>query len=113
MAKKKTYQVTKPMHHPAHPGEVLKGLVMEPLGLSVSAAAQYLDVDRTTLSRLIHGHIAVSVEMAIRLSKAVENTTPQWWLNMQHHYDLAETRKRGVDFSRVRPFNTDGSFSPA
>ena len=30
------------MHNPAHPGEILKELVIKPLGLSVAEAARHL-----------------------------------------------------------------------
>lgn len=104
MAKKKEYPVTKPMYNPAHPGTMLKEMVLADLGITVSEAAEKLDVDRTTLSRLLNGHIAVSVDMALRLAKAL-GTTPNFWLNMQQNYDLAPARKRSIDLSRVRPFD--------
>lgn len=104
MAKKKEYPVTKPMYNPAHPGAVLKDAVLDALNLTVTQAAEKLDVDRTTLSRLLNGHVAVSVDMALRLSKAL-GTTPQFWLNMQQNYDLAPARKRNIDLSRVQSFD--------
>lgn len=104
MAKTKEYAVSNPMHNPAHPGKVLKDAVIDALGLTVTAAAAHLDIDRITLSRLINGRAALSVEMALRLSKAL-NTTPNLWLNMQQNYDLAQARKGKFDLSRVRRFD--------
>lgn len=104
MAKRKEYPVTKPMYNPPHPGTMLKELWIKGLGLTMSAAAEKLDIDRTTLSRFANGHIAVSVDMALRLSKAL-NTTPQFWLSMQQTYDLAPVRRRKVDLSRVQRFD--------
>ena len=40
------------MHNPAHPGEVLKELYLEPLGLTVTETARKLGVSRKTLSQL-------------------------------------------------------------
>ena len=37
------------MHDPPHPGEVLKELCLEPLGLTVTDAAKALGVSRKTL----------------------------------------------------------------
>jgi addiction module HigA family antidote len=72
---------------PVHPGVVLKGLYLEPMELSITQAASKLGVARKTLSQLINGHMGVSAEIAIRLSKAL-NTTPLLWMNMQRGYDL-------------------------
>ncbi len=72
---------------PLHPGTVLKGLYLEPLEINITEAAAKLGIARKTLSVLVNGHKGISVEMAIRLSKAL-NTTPQLWMNMQQGYDL-------------------------
>lgn len=75
------------MFNPPHPGEVLRELCLEPLGLSVTEAAQALGVSRKTLSALLNGRSGISPEMAIRLSKAFD-TSAESWLNQQMHYDL-------------------------
>jgi addiction module HigA family antidote len=75
------------MHNPPHPGEVLKELCLEPLGLSVTRAAEALGVSRKTLSAILNGRAGISPEMALRLSKAF-GTSPESWLNQQMHYDL-------------------------
>lgn len=63
------------MHAPPHPGEVIRELCLEPLGLSVTDAAEALGVSRKTLSALLNGKAGVSPEMAIRLSIGF-NTSP-------------------------------------
>jgi addiction module HigA family antidote len=75
------------MHNPPHPGEVLRELCLEPLGLTVTQAAAALDVSRKTLSAILNGRAGISPEMAIRLSLAF-NTTPESWLSQQLQYDL-------------------------
>ncbi len=75
------------MHNPPHPGEVLRELCLEPLGISVTEAASALGVARKTLSSVLNGHSGISPEMAIRLAKAFD-TTPESWLNQQIQYDL-------------------------
>lgn len=72
---------------PVHPGAVLKGLYLEPLEINITKAANKLGVARKTLSQLINGHMGVSAEMAMRLSKT-RNTTPQLGINMQRSYYL-------------------------
>ena len=75
------------MHNPPHPGEILRELCLEPLGLSVTEAAKALDVSRKTLSRIINGRSGISPEMAVRLSIAFD-TTAESWMNQQVQYDL-------------------------
>ena len=43
------------MHNPPHPGEIIKGLCLEPLGLTVTEAAKTLGVRRKTLSAITYG----------------------------------------------------------
>lgn len=113
MAKKKEYPTTKPMYNPPHPGAVLKDAVVDALGLTITEAAAHLDVDRITLSRVINAQAAISVEMALRLSKALK-TTPDVWLGMQQAYDVWQAQhSRKLDLSRVRPFENNGQYAPA
>jgi addiction module HigA family antidote len=88
------------MHNPPHPGEVLRELCLEPLGVSVTEAASALGVSRKTLSSILNGRAGVSPEMAIRLSIAF-GTSAESWLNQQLQFDLwqAEQRRRQL---RVR-----------
>ena len=69
------------MHNPAHPGELLAGW-LEELNLSVTAAARHLGISRIMLSRILHGHAAISADMDLRLSEAL-GTTPGHWLRLQ------------------------------
>ena len=55
------------MFNPPHPGLTLRDDVLPALGLSVTAAAQQLDVSRVALSRVLHGRAAISPEMALRI----------------------------------------------
>ena len=75
------------MHNPPHPGEILREFCIEPLGLSVTRAAEALGVSRKTLSAIVNGRAGISPEMAIRLSKAF-GTSAESWLNQQAQYDL-------------------------
>lgn len=90
------------MHNPPHPGEVIRELCLEPLGLSVSDAAEALGVSRKTLSAILNGRAGISPEMAIRLSIAFD-TTPESWLNQQMQYDLwkAEQRRGELEVKRL------------
>lgn len=87
---------------PVHPGLVLKGLYLEPMEITITQAAGQLGIARKTLSQLVNGHMGISAEMAIRLSKAL-NTTPQLWMNMQQGYDLWVAEKKS-DSLHIVPF---------
>ena len=62
------------MHNPPHPGEVIRELCLEPLEISVTAAARALGVTRKALSELINRRTGVSPAMALRLAKAFDTT---------------------------------------
>lgn len=81
------------MYNPPHPGEILRELCLEPLGISVTKAAEALGVSRKTLSAILNGRAGISTEMAIRLSLAFD-TTPESWLTQQTQYDLWVTRQK-------------------
>jgi addiction module HigA family antidote len=82
-----------PMHNPPHPGGIVRRQCLEPLELSVTEAAKGLGVTRQTLSDLLNEKAGVSVDMAIRLSKAF-GSSPETWLGLQTAYDLAQARGR-------------------
>ena len=91
-----------PMQNPPHPGEVVRSDCLQPLGLTVTRAAQGLGVTRQALSDLVNGHAGISVDMALRLSKAF-GSSPETWLRMQMAHDLWQARDR-VDALTVERF---------
>ncbi len=88
------------MYNPPHPGEVLQGLYLEPLELTVTATAQALGVSRKTLSAIINGRASVTPNMALRFAKAFGGS-PGKWLTMQQKYDLWQARQR-ADLTGVK-----------
>ncbi|PID74646.1 MAG: addiction module antidote protein, HigA family [Desulfobacterales bacterium] len=86
------------MFNPPHPGEVIRELCLEPLNLSITAAAKALGVSRKTLSSIVNGHAGVSPEMAIRLSIAF-GTTAESWLQQQIQYDLWQAERKRAEFA--------------
>ena len=55
------------MYNPPHPGLTLRDDVLPALGLTVTQAAEQLDVSRVALSRVLNGRAAISPEMALRI----------------------------------------------
>lgn len=80
------------MHNPAHPGEILSGWI-DDLNMNVTDFAQHLGISRVMLSRILHGHAAVSADMDVRLSEAL-GTSPGFWLRMQGQRDLWVAQQR-------------------
>ena len=80
------------MKNPPHPGLSVRHDCLEPLGLSVTAAARKLGVSRKQLSDVVNGHAGISAEMAIRLDKAFGGGA-ETWFRLQAAYDLARAMK--------------------
>ncbi|WP_245688987.1 HigA family addiction module antitoxin [Paracoccus chinensis] len=90
------------MKNPAHPGGFVKSEIIEPLGLSVTGAAQVLGVTRATLSALLNERAHLSPEMALRVEKAF-GVSMDTLMRMQNSYDIAQTRKREGEIN-VAPY---------
>jgi antitoxin HigA-1 len=90
-----------PMKNPVHPGEIIRHECLEPLGLTVTAAADVLSISRQALNNVVNGKAAVSPEMAVRLAAAF-GSTAETWLQMQAAYDLARLRARPQAVAVVR-----------
>jgi antitoxin HigA-1 len=89
------------MFNRPHPGEIIKELCLEPLGLTVTKTAEALGVSRKTLSAILNGRAGISPEMAIRLSIAFD-TSAESWLNQQAQYDLWLARQNQREFKVQR-----------
>ena len=89
-----------PMKNPPHPGDFIRTEIIEPAGLSVTAAAAALQVSRPALSSLLNSKANLSGEMALRLEKAF-GVKLDTLMRMQASYDIAQTRKREKEI-RIR-----------
>ena len=82
-----------PIKNPPHPGDFVRTEILDPIGLSVTAAAAALHVSRPALSSLLNGKADLSGDMALRIEKAF-GVKMDTLMRMQASYDIAETRKR-------------------
>lgn len=89
------------MKSPAHPGQIVRDAVLEPLGLSVTAAAAALGVARPSLSNMLNAKAALSPEMAIRIEKAF-GPKADHLLRAQLAHDLAQARRRADEIKVER-----------
>lgn len=92
------------MFNPAHPGEIIKELVIESLGLTITDVASHLDVSRKTLSKVLNARGSVTPEMAVRLELAFGKPSADHWLRLQNAYDLWQTRQQKESL-HVLPYN--------
>ena len=90
------------LKNPAHPGGFVKSEIIEPLGLTVTAAAQALGVTRATLSTLLNERSQLSPDMALRVEKAF-GVSMDTLMRMQNSFDIAQARKREGEI-KVAPF---------
>lgn len=78
------------MHHPAHPGAVLREYIGD---VTVTEAASRLGVTRAALSRILNGNAGISADMALRLEQAL-GTSAEMWLEMQLKFELWQASQR-------------------
>jgi addiction module HigA family antidote len=88
------------MKNPPHPGDFIRTKIIEPAGLSVTAAAAALQVSRPALSSLLNSKANLSGEMALRIEKAF-GVKMDTLMRLQASYDIAQTRKREKEI-RIR-----------
>ena len=89
-----------------HPGEILREEYLEPLGLSAYKLAKRMRVPVGRVTAILEGRRAITADTAIRLGR-VFGTTPEFWLNLQTHYELdrVEHGRRQIEAS-IEPLDT-------
>ncbi|WP_143872792.1 HigA family addiction module antitoxin [Catenovulum sediminis] len=98
------------MHNPAHPGEILKELVIEPMGVTITDVAKHLDVSRKTLSKVLNAKGSITPEMAVRLELAFGKPSADHWLKLQNAFDLWQMRQTQSTL-HVSPYNLQLAYS--
>ena len=90
-----------PIKNPPHPGDFIRTEIIDPAGLSVTAAAAALQVSRPALSSLLNGKANLSGEMALRMEKAF-GIKMDTLMRMQSSFDIAQIRKRSNEIHLQR-----------
>jgi addiction module HigA family antidote len=91
------------LKRPAHPGGFVRHEIIDPLGLTVTRAAEVLGVTRATLSTLLNERAHLSPEMAVRIEKAF-GVSMDTLMRLQNSFDIAQARAR-ADLIDVAPFD--------
>jgi addiction module HigA family antidote len=77
---------------PVHPGEMLLEEYLIPLKISQNKLGRDLGVPAQRINEIVRGQRSITLDTALRLAKYFQ-TTPQFWLNLQLHYDLEMARE--------------------
>ncbi len=93
------------IYNPAHPGEIIKELLIEPLGLTITDVARHLNVSRKTLSKILNARGSITPEMALRLEIVFKKPSADHWLRLQNAYDLWQSRQNTSSL-HVKPYDT-------
>lgn len=94
------------MYNPAHPGEILKKLIIDALELSIKDVSAHLGINRKTLSKILGGQSAITPEMALRLELVFKKPSAEHWLRLQNAYDLWRVRAHQADL-HVQPYQLE------
>jgi addiction module HigA family antidote len=78
---------------PIHPGEVLMEEFLEPMSLSQYRLAKDISVPPRRINEIVHGQRCITADTALRLGRYF-GVSPQFWLNLQSHFDLAREEDR-------------------
>jgi addiction module HigA family antidote len=78
---------------PIHPGEVLAEEFLAPLGISQYRIAKDISVPARRINEIVHGQRSITADTALRFGRYF-NMSPQFWLNLQAHYDLNEAEDK-------------------
>ena len=88
---------------PTSPGEVLSEEFLVPLGISQNALGRALGVPPRQINEIVHGSRGVTPRTALLLSRYF-GTSPEFWINLQSHYDLVRARENlGDALDRITP----------
>ncbi len=78
---------------PIHPGEILLEEFLQPMGITQYRLAQDIAVPPRRINEIVQGKRAISADTALRLGRFF-GMSPQFWSNLQTHYDLEIARER-------------------
>src|SRR5665213_4513629 len=86
-----------------HPGEILRLDFLEPMGITPYRLAKDIGVGRMRVSDILHGKRDITPDTAIRLGLYF-GIEPEFWLNLQAHYNLVETRLANLhEYQAIHP----------
>lgn len=91
-----------------HPGHALKD-ELDGLGITPTEFSRQIDVPPNRVSQIIAGKRSITGDTALRFGHWF-GTDPQFWLNLQSQFDLAQAEAEIGESVRTLP--TRASYSP-
>ena len=76
-----------------HPGEILMEDFLKPMSISQYRLAKDISVPPRRINEIVHGQRCITADTALRLGRYF-GVSPQFWLNLQAHFDLAQEEDR-------------------
>jgi addiction module HigA family antidote len=76
---------------PIHPGEILRGEFLVPMGLCANALSISIGVPATRVGEIVNERRGITADTTLRLGRYF-HMTPEFWMNLQSHYDLESAR---------------------
>src|SRR6266571_1957621 len=88
---------------PMHPGEMLREVLLKPMGLTPYAVAKACGVPRTRIERIVREELGISADTALRLAKFF-GMSVEFWINLQAQYDIETAKKKiGRELAAIEP----------
>ena len=88
---------------PIHPGQFLLEN-LEDLGITQYRLAKTIGVPPRRINEIVHGRRSITADTALRIGRAL-GTTPEFWLNLQRHYDL-DVARNSIDVDVIEPLTS-------
>lgn len=87
----------------ATPGEILLEEFLQPLGITQYRLAKEIGVPQRRIGEIVSGRRAITADTAARFG-VYFGMEAEFWLNLQAHYDLVQTREALADrLAEIRP----------
>ena len=78
------------------PGEILDEEFLKPRAITQYRLAKDIGVSPRRINEIVKGRRAITADTALRLGHYF-GMAPQFWLNLQSHYDLEQVQDRLAD----------------
>lgn len=89
---------------PVHPGEILSEEFLVPLEITPYRLAKSVGISGPRAYEIARGARSITADTALRLAQFF-GTTPEFWMNLQTHYDLEVARDAAGsrEIGKIRP----------
>jgi len=87
---------------PIHPGEVLMEDFIKGFEITQNKLAVSISVPPRRINEIVHGKRRITADTALRLAKYF-GTSPEFWMNLQSHYDLRIERRNQGAIDEITP----------